>query len=157
MQLIFFPAEIFNIYKTMRYDYIYTYIMTLKVNCKLKERHLMKSFRSSLLESGLGFFDWSMLQASNLWFTAVFPPYPTSMSTWSSVHSSSFTDRTFDMWTPRLLCTPEHFMQINTPRLNDLNEHQKRRRIKSNPSIEMYKRAHTHTHIYQNINKLTPI
>ena len=24
------------------------------------------------------------------------------------------------MWTPRLLCMPEHLMQINTPRLEDL-------------------------------------
>jgi len=27
---------------------------------------------------------------------------------------------TFDMWTPKLLCMPEHLMQINTPRLEDL-------------------------------------
>lgn len=29
-------------------------------------------------------------------------------------------EHTFDIWTPRLLCMPEHFMQINAPIFEDL-------------------------------------
>lgn len=85
-----------------------------------RKRYLIKSWRSSAEESGFGLVQlWGML-ASYLVLTAIFPPIALKLFTSSSVHSSSFTDTTFDICTPRLLCTPEHLIQMKAPVLKDL-------------------------------------
>ena len=45
-------------------------------------------------ESGPGFLISSGMQASYLSFAAILPPIPHKVSTWSSVYSSSFTEKT---------------------------------------------------------------
>ena len=56
--------------------------------------YLMNSERSSIEEFGFGFFMLLGTLASYFLLTTVFPPNFTNASTCSSVHSSSFRDRT---------------------------------------------------------------
>ena len=58
--------------------------------------YLIKSERSSMEECGFGFFMWLGRQASYFLLITVFPPNFTNASTCSSVHSSSFSDRTYN-------------------------------------------------------------
>lgn len=60
--------------------------------------YLMKSKRSSIDESGFGFLRFTGTQASYFLFASTFPPIATKVSTCSSVHSSSFKDRTWHVF-----------------------------------------------------------
>lgn len=56
--------------------------------------YLIKSARSSAVQSGLGFLIPPGMVASYFSFAVAFPPEFISVSTCSSVQSSSFTDKT---------------------------------------------------------------
>lgn len=58
--------------------------------------YLIKSARSSMEEFGFGFFIWLGMQDSYFLFSTAFPPKLSSTSTCSSVHWSSFSDRTYN-------------------------------------------------------------
>lgn len=63
--------------------------------CTCFSSYLIKSERSSMDEFGFGFFMLLGRQASYFILITVFPPNFTNASTCSSVHSSSFSDRTY--------------------------------------------------------------